>query len=267
MPEPVVLYEKKDRVAIITFNRPEKMNCYNGEVMALIRKYFIDFRDDNHLLVAILTGTGQKAFCAGADMRMTTPKEGEAPSTPMSGPHWHVGDVRVYKPVIAAINGYCLSGGLMHALSCDIRIAAEHAEFGIQQVRFGISSAASTQKMARCIGLSNATYLSLTGIRISAQEAFRMGIIHKITTLKDLMPAAFDMAELLMLNSPTHIRTRKEHLLRGQELPYDEARSMGAFLEEQVPDVEKEELVRAFFEKRKPDMNKIPHTEIRSFGG
>ena len=94
-----------------------------------------------------------------------------------------------------------------------------------------------------------------------------MGIIHKITTLKDLMPAAFDMAELLMLNSPTHIRTRKEHLLRGQELPYDEARSMGAFLEEQVPDVEKEELVRAFFEKRKPDMNKIPHTEIRSFGG
>ena len=259
MSESLVLYEKKGPVAMVTINRPEKMNTYNGEVCLLLGDAFLDFRDDPDLYVAILTGTGDRAFCAGADMRgMVPPKEGESAPIPFPrGRMFHEGDIKIYKPIIAAINGYCLSGGLCHALQCDIRIAAEHATFGLQQVRFGAHSPSSTHLLARNIGMSNAMYLSLTGSRINAQEALRMGVIHKIVPLKDLMPAALEMAETLMGNCPSHLRARKEHLLRGYNLPYDEARAMGGYLEDQVPEEEKREGISAFFEKRKPDWSKV----------
>jgi E-phenylitaconyl-CoA hydratase len=267
MPEPVVLYEKKNHVAVITINRPEKLNAYNGEVVTLERDYFCDFRDDPNLYVAILTGTGNRAFCCGHDMRHQQNKLDKMPDTPFPrGQVWHVGDIKVYKPIIAAINGYCLSGGMSHALMCDIRIASENATFGLQQVRFGLTSSSSSQALARMIGLSNALYLSLSGIRIDAQEALRMGIIHKIVPLNGLMPAAFEMAETLMMNSPTHIRARKEHLLRGFSLPFDEARGFGASLEQQVPPDERREGIASFFEKRKPDWSKFPYTTISNLG-
>jgi E-phenylitaconyl-CoA hydratase len=259
MSESLVLYEKKGPIAVVTINRPEKMNCYNGETCVSLGDIFCDFRDDPDLYVAILTGTGERAFCAGADMRgMVTPKEGEPAPMPFPrGRMFHEGDIKIYKPIVAAINGYCLSGGLCHALQCDVRIAAEHATFGLQQVRFGARSPSSTQLLARNIGMSNAMYLSLTGLRIDAQEALRMGIIHKIVPMKDLKDAAFDMAETLAANCPTHLRARKEHLLRGYNLPYDEARAMGGFLEDQVPDEERQEGIQSFFEKRKPDWSKV----------
>jgi enoyl-CoA hydratase/carnithine racemase len=260
MSDSLVLYEKKGPIAIVTINRPEKMNVYNGEVCVLLGDAFCDFRDDPSLYVAILTGAGERAFCAGADMRgMVPPKEGEPAPIPFPrGRMFHEGDIKVYKPIVAAINGYCLSGGLCHALQCDIRIAAENATFGLQQVRFGAQSPASTHLLARNIGMSNAMYLSLTGARIDAEEALRMGIIHKIVPLKDLMSAAHDMADTLLDNCPTHLRARKEHLLRGYNLPYDEARAMGGYLESQVPAEERSEGITAFFEKRKPDWSKIP---------
>ncbi len=259
MPEPVVLYEKKGPIAVVTINRPEKMNAYNGEVCTLEAKYFEDFRDDSNLHVAILTGAGDKAFIAGADMSEMRPrKEGEPPPIPYPrGRTFHVGDIKIWKPIIAAINGYCLSGGLCHALECDIRIAAEHATFGLQQVRFGVQSPASSQRLARMVGLSNALYLSLSGVRITAEEALRMGIIHKIVPLKDLMTAAFEMAETLLANVPTHLRARKEHLLRYFHLDYDDARALGGIIESQVPNEERQEGIRAFFEKRKPDWSNI----------
>ena len=259
MPEPVLLYEKKGPIAVITVNRPEKMNAYNGEVVTLLADAIDDFRDDPNIYVAILTGTGDKAFIAGADMTMMAPpkKDEPAPIPFPRGRMFHEGDIKVYKPIIAAINGYCLSGGLCHALQCDIRIAAEHATFALQQVRFGAHSPSSTQLLSRRIGLSNALYLSLTGVRISAEEALRMGIIHKIVPLKDLMTAAFEMAETILANCPTHVRVRKEHALRGYSLPYDEARTMAAYLEDQVPAEERQEGVTSFLEKRKPDWSKV----------
>jgi len=259
MSESLVLYEKKGPIAVVTINRPEKMNCYNGEVCVSLGDIFCDFRDDPNLYVAILTGAGERAFCAGADMRgMVTPKEGEPAPMPFPrGRMFHEGDIKIYKPIVAAINGYCLSGGLCHALQCDVRIAAEHATFGLQQVRFGARSPSSTQLLARNIGMSNAMYLSLTGLRIDAQEALRMGIIHKIVPMKDLMDTAFDMAETLLANCPTHLQARKEHLLRGYNLPYDEARAMGGFFEDQVPAEERQEGITSFFEKRKPDWSKV----------
>ncbi len=260
MPEPVVLYEKKGHIAVITINRPEKMNAYNGEVCTLEVKYIKDFTDDPNLYVAILTGAGDKAFCGGADMRMrrVVPREGEPLPTPMPEAIFHHGDIKdVYKPIIAAINGYCVSGGLSHAMVCDIRIAAEHATFGLQQVRFGIPSPVGVNQLTRCVGLSNALPLILTGMRISAQEALRIGLIHKIVPLKDLMPAAFEMAELILQNPPTHVRLRKEDALRGYELPLETAKKLGGFIEQQVPPEETKEGVTSFLEKRKPDWSKI----------
>jgi E-phenylitaconyl-CoA hydratase len=259
MSEVVLLYEKKGPIAVITVNRPEKMNAYNGEVVTLLADAIEDFRDDPDVYVAILTGAGDRAFIAGADMAMMVPQEeGEPTRVPFPrGRMFHEGDIKVYKPIIAAINGYCLSGGLCHALQCDVRIAAEHATFALQQVRFGAHSPSSTQLLSRCIGLSNALYLSLTGVRISAEEALRMGIIHRIVPLEDLMPAAFEMAEIVLANCPTHVRVRKEHAIRGYSLPYDEARTMAAHLEDQVPAEERQEGVRSFREKRKPDWSKV----------
>lgn len=259
MTEPALLYEKTGAIAVITINRPEKMNAYNGEVVTLLADAIVDFRDDPNLYVAILTGAGDKAFIAGADMTMMLPPNEDDPAfIPFPrGRMFHEGDIEVYKPIIAAINGYCLSGGLCHALQCDIRIAAEHATFGLQQVRFGAHSPSSTQLLTRRIGLSNGLYLSLTGVRIGAEEALRMGIIHRIVPLKDLMPAAFEMAETVLANCPTHVRVRKEHALRGYSLPYNEARIMAAYLEDQVPAEERQEGVRSFLEKRKPDWSRV----------
>ena len=160
MPESLVLYEKKGPIAVVTINRPEKMNCYNGETCVSLGDIFCDFRDDPDLYVAILTGAGEKAFCAGADMRgMVTPKEGEPAPLPFPrGRMFHEGDIKIYKPIVAAINGYCLSGGLCHALQCDVRVAAEHATFGLQQVRFGARSPSSTQLLARNISILLKTF-------------------------------------------------------------------------------------------------------------
>ncbi len=260
MAEPVVLYEKKDHIAKITINRPDKMNAYNAEVLALEAKYFTDFRDDPDMLVAILTGTGDKAFIAGADMRMVNAirDEGSRESETLSMKMWHMGDIPVYKPIIAAINGYCLSGGLTHAVQCDIRIAAEHATFGYQQVRFGaVPSPEGAAMLPKYIGLSNALYLILTGARISAQEALRMGFVHKVVPSKDLMPAALEMAELLKMNSPTHLRAKKEAALRGVSLPIEEAKMLSFYFEGLVPVEESKEGIGSFLEKRKPDWSKV----------
>lgn len=260
MPEPVVLYEKKGHLAVITLNRPAKMNAYDAEVLTLESKYWIDFKDDPNLHVAILTGAGDKAFCAGADMTMQSGiRESDSPDKHIfSVPLFHFGDIKIYKPIIAAINGYCLSGGLSHALECDIRIAAEHSVFGYQQVRYGaVPSHMGAAVLPRYIGLSNTLYLILTGDRISSQEALHMGLIHKVVPSNELMKAAYEMADRLLMNSPTHMRVKKEAALRAISLPLDEAKMLSLYLEGQVPIEETKEGVHSFLEKRKPDWSKV----------
>lgn len=261
MSGPAVVYEKRGGIAIITINRPEKMNAYNAEVNRLEKEVFSDFRDDPDMLVAIITGAGEKAFCAGADMNAIRPSTSTGPSASTgvqsSEEMYHLRDAKVYKPIIAAINGYCLSGGLSLALDCDVRIAAEHASFGLQQARYGARSPNGVQELTRHIGLSRALYLIVTGTRIGAQEALQMGIVHKVVPLKDLMSTALEVAEAIQMNSPTHVRVRKEAAIRFLNLPFDEACRMGGILEDQVPPEEKREGIAAFLEKRKPNWHKM----------
>jgi enoyl-CoA hydratase/carnithine racemase len=254
--EPVVIYEKRDHVAVITLNRPEKLNAYNAEVLTLESEIWADFRDDPDLYVAILTGAGEKSFCAGADLSMmNTIRDEDSPDSSINRiPLFHMGHHKVYKPIIAAINGYCVSGGLAHALMCDIRIAAEHSRFAFQQVKFAaVPSVIGTVVLPKYIGLSNALYMILTAKQIDAETALRWGLIHEVVPADKVMDAAWEMAETILLNSPSHMMAKKEGALRGISLPIDEAKLMAASLDIQVPIAESKEGTSAFLEKRKPD--------------
>ena len=260
MSEPVVLYEKHGHVALITLNRPEKLNAYNADVLALESEIWADFRDDPKLLVAILTGAGDKSFCAGADLSMmNTIRDDDSPDKRITEiPLFHMGEHRIYKPIIAAINGYCVSGGLAHALMCDIRIAAEHARFAFQQVKFAaVPSVIGTVVLPKYIGLSNALYMILSAKQIDAERALSWGLVHEVVPAKDLMSAAWEMADTLLMNSPTHMQVKKEAALRGISLPIDEAKMMAGFLDARVPVSESKEGTAAFLEKRRPDWSSV----------
>jgi enoyl-CoA hydratase/carnithine racemase len=260
MSEPVVIYEKKGHVALITLNRPEKLNAYNADVLDLESKIWADFRDDPNLYVAILTGAGDRAFCAGADLSMmNTIRDEDSPDERINKiPLFHMGQHQIYKPIIAAINGYCVSGGLAHALMCDIRIATPSARFAFQQVKFAaVPSVIGTVVLPKYIGLSNAMYMILSAEQIDAQTALSWGLVHKVVAQEDLMTSAWAMAETLLMNSPSHMMAKKEGALRGISLPIEEAKMMAASLEVSVPVAESKEGTSAFLEKRKPDWDKV----------
>jgi len=260
MSEPVVLYEKRGHVALITLNRPEKLNAYNAEVLTLESEIWADFRDDPDLYVAILTGAGERAFCAGADLSMmNTIRDDDTPDQRINEiPLFHMGHHKINKPIIAAINGYCVSGGLAHALMCDIRIGTPSSRYAFQQVKFAaVPSVIGTVVLPKYIGLSNALYMILTAKQIDAQKALTWGLIHEIVEPEDLMTAAWEMADTLLLNSPSHMQAKKEGALRGISLPIDEAKLMAANLDMMVPVAESKEGTSAFLEKRPPDWSKV----------
>jgi enoyl-CoA hydratase/carnithine racemase len=203
-----------------------------------------------------LTGTGNRAFCAGADLSMMNKmRDEDSPRKVIDKmPLFHRGDHRIYKPIIAAVNGYAVSGGCAHALMCDIRIAAEHARFGFQQVKYAaVPSVIGTEVLPKYIGLSNALYMILTGKQIDAQTALTWGLIHEVVPADKLMDAALDMAELILQNSPSHMRAKKEAALKGVSLPIEQAKLLAQALEFNVPVAESKEGTSAFLEKRKPD--------------
>lgn len=263
MSEPVVLYEKRGHVAQITLNRPEKLNAYNAEVLTLESEIWTDFRDDPDLYVAILTGAGDRAFCAGADLSMmNTIRDEDTPDQLINEiPLFHMGHLKINKPIIAAINGYCVSGGLAHALMCDIRIGTPDSRYAFQQVKFAaVPSVIGTVVLPKYIGLSNALYMILTAKQIDAQRALNWGLIHEIAEPENLMDAAWEMAETLLMNSPSHMQAKKEGALRGISLPFDEAKLMAAQLDMRVPVAESKEGTSAFLEKRAPDWSKAVRT-------
>jgi enoyl-CoA hydratase/carnithine racemase len=260
MSEPVVKYEKKGHVAVITLNRPEKLNAYNGEVLQLEYEAWTDFRDDPNLYVAILTGAGDRAFCAGADLSMmNTIRDEDTPDQAVNEMQlFHMGHLNIYKPIIGAIHGYCVSGGLAHALQCDIRIGTPNSRYAFQQVKFAaVPSVIGTVLLPKYIGLSNAMYMILTAKQIDAETALNWGLIHEIVDQDRLMDAAWEMAETLLENSPSHMQAKKEGALRGVSLPIEEAKMMAASLDMKVPIAESKEGTSAFLEKRKPDWSKV----------
>ncbi len=250
-----VIYEKNIRIAKITINRPEAMNAMDADTFAGLAESLIDFRDDPEVWVAIITGAGNRAFSAGADLKTVIPARADRSSATQAtaAPLVYSG-LNIMKPMIAAINGHCLAGGLGLALLCDLRIAAENATFGTMGVKRGILPAAGqTQRLPRIVPLVKAFEMLFFAERIDAQEACRIGLVNLVVPLAELMPTAEAWAAKICENAPLAIRATKEAVLRGLTLPIEEGLRLESTLGDPMNLTEDfKEGVSAFAERRKP---------------
>lgn len=252
---PAVLYETRERIAYITLNRPEAMNALNTDVRQGISESLRQFRDDPDVWVAIMTGAGERAFSAGADLKdMSAGREAEAagvaqPPPIAAGPSGHI---QVWKPVIAAINGYCLAGGLELALRCDIRIAAEHARFGLTEVSRGIIPGdGGTQRLPRTIPVGLAMEMIFTAKHITAEEAYRIGLVNRVVAKEQVMAAAEEVARQIIANAPLAVRATKEAILRGLDMSLEDGLRLEGLLSRVVRlSEDSREGPKAFAEKR-----------------
>ncbi|HTC92778.1 MAG TPA: enoyl-CoA hydratase-related protein [Terriglobales bacterium] len=248
-----ILFEKKEQIAYVTINRPEKLNALNQAVMAELREVFTEIKDDPEVRVALLTGAGEKAFVAGADigeLNRNNPVEAKA--------YTHKGQAvldlieNLGKPVIACLNGYTLGGGCELALACTFRLASENAKLGQPEVKLGIIPGyGGSQRLPRLVGKGPALQILLTGEQISAQEAHRIGLVNEVVPLVDLISRAEAIAKKIIANAPLAIQYTLEAVHKGMEMPLPE----GLFLEATLFSVacateDKKEGTAAFLEKR-----------------
>jgi enoyl-CoA hydratase/carnithine racemase len=252
-----VLYEKRGRIAHVTINRPEAKNAIDPETHKLLWETWEDFRDDDALDVAILTGAGD-AFCAGADLKTYIP-----PIIDKATPRWVRDNVaeglggltrglhRIYKPVIAAVNGWALAGGLETALACDIRVASERAMFGSFEVRRGYHHGdGGIVRLVNTCGTGIALEMLLTGEPIDAQRALRCNLVSKVVPHDNLMEEAETMAQQILRNSQVAVRSAKETILDVVGRPLDEQLKIEALNGYACADTEETHgLLRRFYEK------------------
>ena len=243
----VLLYEKRDQIAYMTLNRPHVLNAFSHELEDAINKALIDYRDDPDLLVAIITGAGGRAFSSGADLKEMTSLGEPSGIRPGIRP----AELEVWKPLIAAIDGYALAGGFHLSLECDIRIATEHSRLGDRESRV---SAWGNLHLLNMIPLGAAKYLMLTGVDISAAEARDMGLVHRVVPDRDaLMKEAVAIAEEIKLASPLAVKAMKRLAYANQTGTWDDVEELSKTLKAEVTRTEDaKEATRAFAEKRKP---------------
>ena len=252
-----VHYELNDHVATITLDRPDALNAIDREMNAQLAEAWVRFRDDEQAWVGILTGTGDRAFCAGADLKDLIPAAGEQARTGTLTEFNFGGNTRgftTWKPTIAAINGFALAGGLEIALACDIRIAVPRARFGLPEVRWAIMpGGGGTQRLPRLIPAARALELILTGAQIDAEEALRIGLINRVVEPEQLMPAAHETAAALLQNGPLALRAAKRAVFEGLDGTLDDGLALELRLfGELLLTEDAAEGPRAFAEKRPP---------------
>lgn len=217
-----VLYEVAEQVATVTLNRPEAMNSLDPETLVEINDAFQRLNADEDVRVAILTGTGDRAFCTGSDLKKTMPPKESFAELTFGRPKWlyPFAGLEIDKPMICAVNGYALAGGMELALACDVRIASTNAQFGQSEVCVGsIPAAGGTQRLPRTVGLSDAMLMMLTGDRIDAEEALRIGLVSRVVPLEDLARAAREIALRIAANAPLAVRAVKRLVREGLDLP------------------------------------------------
>jgi enoyl-CoA hydratase len=246
-------FEKKNSIAYVTVNRPDKLNALNMQVMTDLREAFTVIRDDAEVRVAILTGEGEKAFVAGADIGELNKQDPVAAKA-----YTHKGQAvldlieNLGKPVIACINGFALGGGCELSMACTFRLASENAKLGQPEVKLGIMAGyGGTQRLPRLVGRGLAMQLLLSGEMISAQEAHRIGLVNEVTAPAELIPRAEAIAQKIIANAPLAVQYTMEAVNKGLDMPLAE----GLFLEATLFAVacateDKKEGTSAFLEKR-----------------
>ncbi|TMB72184.1 MAG: enoyl-CoA hydratase [Deltaproteobacteria bacterium] len=250
-----LLYEKKGAIAYVTLNRPKVLNALNQRTWEDLRAAFEDGRDDAEVRGVILTGAGDKAFIAGADiseLAQVTAVEAEKSSSYGQAVLNLIENLG--KPVIAAVNGFALGGGCETAMACTIRVASEHAKFGQPEVALGlIPGGGGTQRLPRLIGKGRALQIILSGEMISAQEAFRIGLVNEVVPAAELTTRAEAILKRIFSNAPVAVKYSLEAVNKGMETSQAEGLSLEASLFGLCAGTEdKKEGTSAFLEKRKP---------------
>ena len=254
-------YEVRGHTAFITIRRAGVMNALGPAQQAEMVGVWEAFRDDGEAWVAIVTGEGERAFCAGADLKTYTPELGRRDIYDLRQDADRVGfggitrGLNIWKPIIAAVNGYALAGGLELALACDIRIASDNAVFGCSEVRRGFHHCdGGTVRLPLIVGLGNALRMLLTGEQIGADEALRIGLVSEVTTPEGLMPAAQRYADVIAANGPLGVRSAKESMIRSLGRALEDALRFENVLFSTLTRTEDfVEGPRAFAEKRPPE--------------
>jgi enoyl-CoA hydratase/carnithine racemase len=248
-----IVFEKKDRIAYVTVNRPKVLNALNMATMEELRMAFTEIKNDAAIRAAILTGSGEKAFIAGADIAELAKHDA------VSGKEYtHRGQSvldlieNLGKPVIACINGFALGGGCEIAMACTLRVASENAKLGQPEVKLGIIPGyGGTQRLSRLVGKGIAMQLVLGGEMITAQEAYRIGLVNEVTTASDLMRRSEAIAQTIIANAPLAVQYAMEAINKGMEMTLAEGLYLEATLFGLVCATEdKKEGTTAFLEKR-----------------
>ncbi|TLZ64492.1 MAG: enoyl-CoA hydratase/isomerase family protein [Methanobacteriota archaeon] len=249
-----ILLERRGPVAILRFNRPDKLNAMNSKMKDEIISALDDLEADDAIRVAVLTGAGDKAFVAGADINEFKDRSSIEQWDLYQEPFLYGAVDRFKKPVIAMINGYCLGGGCELALACDMRIASERAQIGQPEINIGIiPGGGGTQRLPRVVPLGKAMELILTGDRISAAEAHRIGLLDEVTAHDQLEARTMEIANRIADKSPVAVRLAKQAVKASTRMGLDAGlryeQSLFALV---FATHDKEEGVRAFLEKRPP---------------
>ncbi len=260
-----LLYEKKNGIAYLTLNRPEAQNAFDPETVVEIVAAWTDYKNDDTLRCAILTGAGREVFSSGADLKRLIPlmtgarqpeteADHQVQKDPFMAQKAFLRNFKLYKPVVAAINGHAIAGGFEILYGTDIRIAAAGARFGLQEVKWSIVPLmGSTVKLPRQMPYARAMEMLLTGELIDAEEALRLGFINKIAAPDQVMAEAERVATIIARNGPLAVRAIKQSALEGIGLPLKEG--LAKELEIGIPvflSEDAKEGPRAFKEKRAP---------------
>jgi enoyl-CoA hydratase len=249
-----LIYEKKDNIGVLTVNRPDKLNALSNELIGELGLLLDEVEKDEELRVLVITGAGEKAFVAGADIQELVDRDamiGRRVSRTRQEVFSRIENLPI--PVIAAVNGYALGGGLELALACNIRICSDQAQFGAPEVKLGIIPGdGGTQRLPRLVGLGRAMEMILTGDFIDAQEAYRVGLANRVVPHDELMEQTLELAQKVAKRPPLAVRYAKEAVNRSQEGDTVSGYALESYLHALTCTTEdKREGVQAFLEKRK----------------
>jgi enoyl-CoA hydratase/carnithine racemase len=262
-----VLLEKRNKIAYITLNRPEKRNSANAALQNALGEAWREVNRDPEVWIAILTGAGNESFCAGGDLGENLARSrGEMAAAPPSGPvgersspAGYAGIADVFKPVIAAVNGYAAGGGFGLALSCDIRLCSENAKFGASEVRWSHMAGGQAYILPRTVPLGWAMWFCLTGQFIDAQTAYSIGIVQGVYPQAQLMEEATKLADTINANGQIVVQQTKQFIYNSMDMPLSMAKKMERMYYQKIrqsPDYD--EGSAAFVQKRRPEFEGKP---------
>lgn len=247
-------FEVKNHVAYVTLNRPEAMNSLDPESVEQLNHIWQEVRSNPEIYVSVLTGAGEKSFCTGTDMKKTPP-----PAECMAALYLRNGQpilpaMKMWKPLIAAINGFAVGGGLEMALACDLRIASSKAKFGLTEVKVAsLAGLNGTQMLPRVIPQAIAMKMLLTGETITAEEALRYGLVSDVVAPEELGKLATTLAEKIASAAPLSVQAAKQAAMLGQDMPLEHGILFSHLLWGVLRDTEdRKEGFKAFAEKRSP---------------